>query len=112
MDKHAMSPKELDAFASGLPAPPAGWKVVVNETTPWALVLLNNFDSEKITIKWDGCAHYLKSYNGVSVSSGTEADVIAGAETDYLHICDLDHWAVMLQELAAYARSVGVYTEP
>lgn len=107
-DRQDMTPAEVAAFPLTLPVPPVGWSIITDTTDPWVVTLVDEFDSKKISIKWDGCAHYYRTFNGASATkeeNGTDDNL------NYLHICDLERWAKEILKLAQYARDIGVYTE-
>jgi hypothetical protein len=72
------------------------WKV--QKENEWLLTLIEPHQWYRADVKWDGCVHFYRSYNGAQLDAiGSLEDI------DYLHICDIDDMIMRLQELKKIA---------
>lgn len=72
------------------------WKIVEDKTEDHWLVVHGRECEDcwpvyRAIVKWDGCVHFYRYYNGSDVSE-------ENGDADYLHICDLP---LMIEELKA-----------
>lgn len=67
------------------------------DSTEFCLKLRDENEGWSASVKWDGCIHFNRYYNGMSIDDKT------GEDCDYIHICDVDEMIERLQELRAAA---------
>jgi uridine kinase len=61
-----------------------------------------DYRDESVSIKWDGCVHLHKYWNGYTVDDPHSEE--KANNSDYIHICDIDEMIEKLQELKEVAK--------
>ncbi len=75
------------------------WKITAGAKHPDVCLDLHspNPGLFSAVVKWDGCVHLNKYWNGATKEDDDEDN------TDYIHICDIDDMIERLQEIKAIA---------
>jgi hypothetical protein len=70
-----------------------------NKSSEYWLELNSEYKDYHVIAKWDGCVHFYRAYNGTDASDSQNQE-----EKDYIHICDIDEFIKMLQEVKEKAQ--------